>query len=140
MATARERINKLLPALHTRIYRATKGRVGGQLGSANILLLTTTGRRSRQPRTTPLNYFVDGDRIVLIASNGGSDRHPAWYLNITDTPAVTIERNADTQAMTARVATAEEKAALWPRIVDWYSGYGKYQQRTDRDIPLVILG
>ncbi|HUZ09823.1 MAG TPA: nitroreductase family deazaflavin-dependent oxidoreductase [Acidimicrobiales bacterium] len=139
MPTVRDHVNRLLPAVHARIYRATKGAVGGKLGSANILLLTTTGRKSGEPRTTPLNYFPDGDHIVLIASNGGQDRHPAWYLNIVADPAVAIQRHAETESKTARVATAEEKATLWPRITDWYKGYAKYQQKTDRDIPLVIV-
>ena len=129
-----------MPAAHAWVYRATKGAVGSKMGNANILLLTTTGRKSGQPRTTPLNYFPDGDRIVLIASNGGRDHHPAWYLNIVANPAVTIQRHARTELKTARVATAEEKAALWPRIVDWYKGYARYQDKTDRDIPLVVIG
>ena len=138
--TLRDRLNRMLPAAHARIYRATSGAVGGKLGSARILLLTTTGRKSGAPRTTPLNYFTDGDRLVLNASNGGQDHHPAWYLNILANPSVTIQRHAETEPRTARVATTEEKADLWPRITDWYKGYAKYQQKTDRDIPLVILG
>jgi len=139
MATVRDRFNKLLPALHSSLYRATKGKVGGKFGAANICLLTTTGRRSGQPRTTPLNYYPDGARIVLVASNAGQDHHPAWYLNVTANPSVTVQRGPDAVACTARVATPEEKAVLWPKITAWYKGYAKYQAKTERDIPLVIV-
>ena len=139
MATARDRINRLIPSLHASVYRATKGKVGGSFGAANICLLTTTGRKSGQPRTTPLNYFPDGDRIVLIASNNGQDHDPAWYLNIVSNPKVSVQRGGDDVARTARVATPEEKAELWPRITAWYKGYAKYQAKTRRDIPLVIV-
>jgi F420H(2)-dependent quinone reductase len=137
--TVRDRVNRFLPAVHVRIYKASGGRVGGSFGSANVLLLTTTGRKSGEPRTTPLNYFPDGDQMVLVASNGGRDQHPAWYLNLRANPAATVQRKSETLSVTARVASADEKAELWPRIVDWYKGYATYQQKTNRDIPLVIL-
>jgi len=130
---------KAFMSMHTSIYRATKGKVGGKFGAAEILLLTTTGRKSGQPRTAPLNHYNDGGRIVLIASNNGSDRNPAWYLNIRDNPTVTIQRGGEIVTRTARVATPEEKAELWPKIVAWYKGYAKYQAKTSRDIPLVIV-
>jgi deazaflavin-dependent oxidoreductase (nitroreductase family) len=139
MATARSYVNHYVSALHVWIYRATKGAVGARMGAANILLLTTTGRKSGAARTTPVNAFHDGDRIALIASNGGQDHHPAWYLNIVANPAVTVERKGVSETKSARVATDEEKAALWPRIVAWYPGYAKYQTRTSRDIPVVIV-
>ncbi len=139
MPTVRDRINKLIPSLHASIYRATKGRVGGKFGTAEVCLLTTTGRKSGQARTTPLNCYRDADRIVLIASNNGQDHNPAWYLNILSNPEVKIERGAETVTRTARVATPEERAELWPRITAWYKGYAKYQARTSRDIPLVIV-
>ena len=130
---------KAFMSMHTSIYRATKGKVGGKFGAAEILLLTTTGRKSGQPRTTPLNHYNDGDRIVLIASNNGSDHDPAWYLNVRDNPTVTIQRGGATETRTTRVATPEEKAELWPKIVAWSKGYAKYQAKTSRDIPLVIV-
>ena len=113
--------------------------MGGSFGSANVLLLTTIGRKSGRPRTTPLNYFPDGERVVLVASNGGADNHPAWYLNLLADPAATIQRKSETSAVIARIASAEEKAELWPRIVQWYRGYATYQQKTDHDIPLIVL-
>jgi len=130
---------KLFSAAHTGIYRATKGKVGANLGTAKILLLTTTGRKTGRRRTAPLNYYNDDGRVVLIASNNGRDNDPAWYLNIVANPSVTIQRGAETVAATARVASPEEKAQLWPKIVAWYKGYAKYQAKTSRNIPLVIV-
>jgi deazaflavin-dependent oxidoreductase (nitroreductase family) len=140
MSSAADRVQQLVTRTHTAVYRASKGKVGGKMGRVNICLLTTTGRKSGAARTTPLNYVADGERILLVASNGGSDRHPAWFLNIEANPAVTIQRQDATSSMTARVATADEKTALWPKVVAAYAGYAKYQQKTHRDIPLVIVG
>ena len=87
----------------------------------------------------PLTYIPDGDRMVLIASNAGQDHQPAWYLNLTANPTVTVRRGHDTQTMHARVATPDEKAELWPRVVAWWDRYEGYQAKTTRDIPLVIV-
>jgi len=139
MPSAANQVKRLITATHTAVYRASKGKVGGKMGQANICLLTTTGRKSGAARTTPLNYVPDGDRIVLVASNGGSDRHPAWFLNIEANPSVQVQRQNTTSSMTARVATADEKSVLWPKVVESYKGYAKYQQKTSRNIPLVIV-
>ena len=105
-----------------------------------VIDLTTTGRKSGQPRTSILTVPVAEDgRLVLVASRGGDDRHPAWYLNLRDNPEVTVTDRAGARPMRARVASAEEKAELWPRITGSYKGYARYQERTDRDIPVVIL-
>jgi deazaflavin-dependent oxidoreductase (nitroreductase family) len=104
-----------------------------------MLLLTTTGRRSGKRRTTPLGYLPDGDRRILVASFGGDDRHPQWYLNLKAHPEAEIQVGSETQLVRAATATVEEKAELWPRVVELYSGYEGYQRRTTRDIPLVIL-
>jgi deazaflavin-dependent oxidoreductase (nitroreductase family) len=104
-----------------------------------VLALTTTGRKSGKKRTTMLTSPVqDGDAIVVVASYGGDDRHPQWFLNLRDNPDVEITMNGTTRPMRARVASPDEKAELWPRVVEAYRGYGQYQRRTDRDIPLVI--
>ena len=87
----------------------------------------------------PLTYLRDGDRLVLIASNAGQDHHPAWYLNLTANPTVTVRRSDDTRTMRARVATPDERAELWPRVVAWWDRYAGYQAKTERDIPLVIV-
>jgi deazaflavin-dependent oxidoreductase (nitroreductase family) len=127
-------------AFHRSVVRATRGRVGGSLAGMPVVTLETTGRKSGEPRRTMLTApVVDGETVVLVASYGGDSRHPAWYLNLCANPEVAIEMNGRRRDMRARVATADEKAALWPRIVKSYRGYAAYQKRTDRDIPVVLL-
>jgi F420H(2)-dependent quinone reductase len=126
-------------SLHNQLYRWTGGKIGGKAGALPMLLLTTTGRRSGQPRTTPLGYLPDGDRMVLVASFGGDDRHPQWYLNLQAHPDATVQVGPETKRVRATTATPDEKAVLWPRVVALYSGYAGYQEKTSRDIPLVIL-
>ena len=121
------------------MYRLTGGAVGGTIGSNPVLLLTTTGRRSGATRTVPVSYFQDGDNIVLVASNGGADRHPAWYLNITAHPAVEIQIKRQLRSVTATVASPEERARIFADVVARSPGYGKYQRRTTRTIPIVLL-
>ncbi len=129
---------RTVTGLHARVYRLTGGRVGGSMGSAEAVLLTTTGRRSGAARTTPLTVVPDGDRFILIASNGGSPTHPDWYLNLTADPRVRIQRGATVQTMRARTAQPQERQALWDRAVAVYSGYAGYQRKTEREIPVVI--
>ncbi len=127
-------------AFHRSVVRLTGGRVGGWLAGMPVVILETTGRKSGEPRRTMLTApVVDGDTVVLVASYGGDSRHPAWYLNLTAHPDVVLERDGTRTPMRARTATAEEKAAYWPRIVKAYRGYAAYQRRTDRDIPVVLL-
>ena len=131
---------RAVTALALFVYRATRGRIGGRFGRARVLLLTTTGRRTGTRRTIPLGYLEDGGDLVVIASFGGSDVHPAWYLNLAAHPDVEVERRGGpSQPMRARTATPEERARLWPRVVEMYAGYEKYQQKAAREIPLVIL-
>jgi deazaflavin-dependent oxidoreductase (nitroreductase family) len=133
-------VNKVMGGGHALLFRLTKGRVGGRIGAHDVVLLTTTGRRSGQPRTVPLTYLPDDGRLVLVASNGGSDQHPAWFLNLSADPNVVAELHGDeTRRLRARVATPEEKAVLWPRVVAWWDRYDGYQRKTARDIPVVIL-
>lgn len=133
-------IIKAMSRLNTWVYRATGGRIGGKfLRGAPVLLLTTTGRRSGQRRTAPLIYVRDGERLVLIASKGGMDHHPLWYLNLVANPAVEVQIGREVRPMRARTATPDEKAALWPKAVAVYRDYADYQARTSRDIPVVIL-
>jgi F420H(2)-dependent quinone reductase len=122
------------------IYRKSNGRLGAKLpGSrAPICLFTTTGRRTGLARTNPLLYLEDGERVVVVASVGGMSKHPEWYLNVLANPKVTVEIDGDAQAMLALTATPIEKAALWPRLVEMYKRFDKYQARTARDIPVVI--
>lgn len=104
-----------------------------------MLLLTTRGRRSGDSHTVPLLYLTDDDRYVVIASYGGRDRHPDWYLNLVEHPTVRVRMPRFDQPMNARPADAEERARWWPRVLDAYDGYRIYQSRTDRQIPVVFL-
>jgi deazaflavin-dependent oxidoreductase (nitroreductase family) len=125
---------------HEAVLRASGGRVLGRVGRMPVLVLATTGRRTGARRTTVLTApVVDGDRIVLVASFGGDDRHPAWYLNLREHPEVEITMQGSTRRMRARVADDDERAELWPRIVAGYRGYAGYQRRTSRRIPVVVL-
>ncbi len=141
---AQERIGTILVRWMTRIntwlYRLTGGRVGGRFrGGAPICLVPVKGRRWGLPRTVALSYLRDGENVVLVASKGGMSHHPLWYLNMEVHPDVEVQIGSARQPMRARRATAEEKAALWPRLVALYPDYATYQARTTRDIPVVIL-
>ena len=122
---------------HVGLYRKTKGRLGSMKGS--VLLLTTTGRRSGQQRTVPLMGLEHGDGYLVAASAGGDPRHPAWYLNLRDNPQVAVERGAETFGMTARTADADERPALWERFKETSGQFAKYETRTEREIPVVVL-
>ncbi len=104
-----------------------------------VLLLTTTGRRSGRRRTVPLTYLEDARNLVLVASYGGSPTHPAWFLNLEANPEVEVQIGRERRTMRARRGTPEERARLWPRVVEAYDGYASYQRRTCREIPLAIL-
>ena len=117
------------------------GRLGGRLVGLPILELTTTGRKSGQPHTIVLTSPLRlGEAIVVVASRGGDDRHPAWFVNLQDRPDVTVAFAGQAKrAMRARVAGPTERAALWPRVIAAYKGYASYQAKTQREIPLVLL-
>jgi F420H(2)-dependent quinone reductase len=125
--------------VHTQLFRRTGGKIGGKAGKAPMMLLTTTGRRSGKPRTTPLMCIIDGDRYLAVASYGGDDRDPQWFKNLQANPEATIQLGPETHRVRASVATPEEKKVLWPKAVAAYKGYDSYQRKTSRDIPLVIL-
>ncbi len=125
--------------LHRAVYRMTNGRVGASLVGRPMLLLTTTGRKSGEPRTTPLSYLRDGDDCIVVASNNGADRHPAWWLNLEASPKAQIKVGREFWSVDALVANAEEYARLWPLLLDYNPQYAGYKARTDRNIPAVIL-
>jgi deazaflavin-dependent oxidoreductase (nitroreductase family) len=126
---------------HTAVYRATGGLIGQRiLGGPPMLLLDHIGAKSGTKRTSPLAYVQDGDDIVLIASKGGHPKHPGWYHNLRANPDTTIQVGSKRRAVRARVANDTERGRLWPKVVERYGGYSDYQERTDRKIPLVILG
>jgi deazaflavin-dependent oxidoreductase (nitroreductase family) len=131
---------RVMSQLNIWAYRATGGRLGGRfLRGAPVLLLTTRGRRSGQPRTAPLLYLEDGGRIAIVASKGGMSQHPLWYRNLEANPEVEVEIGRERRPMLARVATEAEKRELWPKLVAMYRDYDDYQARTERDIPVVVL-
>ena len=125
--------------LHTAVYRLSRGRLGGKLGNLRILLLTTTGRKSGQPRTVPLVFFEDGERLVVIASKGGDPRDPHWWENLKRDPAAFVQVGAERRRMRARLASVEERARLWPRVKRENPAYAQYESRTTREIPVVLL-
>lgn len=128
-------------AMHRGLLKLTGGRVGWQAGPMPVLELTTIGRKSGQPRSVMLTSPVqEGDTWVIVASRGGDDHHPAWFLNLRDRPDVDVSlQGKPKQRMRARIATPEERARLWPQITAIYKGYAGYQDKTDREIPLVLL-
>lgn len=136
---AKDALARVVTRMHSEVYRRTGGKFAGKAGKTQFLLLTTTGRRSGRPRTTPLNYLEDGDRFVVVASYGGDDRDPQWLRNMRADAAASVQIGARHHAVQGRVATAEEKARYWPQMVEMYPGYDKYQARTSREIPVVVL-
>jgi deazaflavin-dependent oxidoreductase (nitroreductase family) len=125
--------------MHVAAYRLSRGRVGGTVRGAPVLLLDHVGRKSGRWRTTPLLYLADGTNYVVVGSMGGSHRHPSWFVNLRDMEETTIEVDGKSIPVTVRVASAEERSRIWPRLVEMYKDYAAYQERTDREIPLVIL-
>lgn len=125
--------------LNVPVYRLSGGRILGKVNEAPVLLLTTTGRKSGQKRTAPVVYLADGDGYVVIGSNAGHSRTPAWSLNLQAEPAAEVEVGRRRLPVRARVAGGEERADLWRRHNEQYSGFDEYEARTDRDIALFVL-
>ncbi len=128
-----------LLSLHQRLYELTGGRWGHRLGHVQTLLLRTTGRRSGQRRTSALLYHRDGDRFVVVGSKGGSDTAPAWLLNLQANPHVEVQVATKRFPARARIATLADRRRLWPVMAAIWPGYARYQAKTRRRIPLVIL-
>lgn len=126
-------------ALHRRIYSLSGGRIGGRMGGAPNLLLTTRGRRSGKERTVPLLYLEDGDSLIVVASAGGQETHPAWYLNLVAEPDAQVQIGRQVRPVRARTLDAAARAVVWPRVTATYAGYERYAARTEREIPLVAL-
>ncbi len=130
---------KMMSAMHLFWYRLTGGAIGGSFAGRPILLLTTTGRKTGQPRTTPLQYLEDGENMILAASNGGNPRHPVWWLNLESNPGAEVRVRNDRKPVRAEKAEGEERERLWKLVVEMYSGYEEYQKTTQREIPVVVL-
>jgi deazaflavin-dependent oxidoreductase (nitroreductase family) len=117
----------------------TGGRLGGSWGKAPVLLLTTTGRRTRREYTTPLLYLDCGDRLAVVATNNGAPHHPAWYRNLLAHSGAMVRLKDRSLAVEARTASVEERAELWPRLVAIYPNYERDQRRIQRELPVVVL-
>jgi deazaflavin-dependent oxidoreductase (nitroreductase family) len=124
---------------HVRRYVETGGEVGHDWNGVGTLVLTTTGRRSGEPRRSAMIYGRDGDAVVVIASQGGAPTHPAWYRNLTADPSVEVQVRGDRFAATARTAEGEERARLWSLMTSIWPRFDDYQARTERVIPVVVL-
>jgi len=125
--------------IHRLLYRLTGGFVGRRLVDNDMLLLTTTGRVSGRAHTVPLLFLRDGKSLMVIASYGGRDGHPEWYLNLVRQPVVHAQIRGDHLDLLARTASGTERREWWPRVVEAFDGYAVYQSRTEREIPVVIL-
>jgi F420H(2)-dependent quinone reductase len=121
------------------LYRLTGGGIGGRVQSLPVLLLTTTGRKSGKTRTVPVGFLRDGSAYVIIASNAGLPQHPAWFLNLKSHPEATVQVKRQHTQVKAETANPEKRRELWARLMEVAPGYGRYQQRTTREIPVVIL-
>lgn len=132
---------KLMNRTHRVLIAVSGGRIGRSFSGMPVVELTTTGRRSGQPRTSMLTTpYQEGDRTYIVASRGGDDHHPAWYLNLRDHPEVTVSiAGGPAQKMRAEVAGGEERARVWPLITSKHANYAGYQKKTEREIPLVAL-
>lgn len=125
--------------LNVPLYRLSGGRIGGKVGRAPVLLLTTTGRRSGQKRTAPVVYLADGENAVVINTNAGNAKIPAWSLNLQANPEVEVERGRRRYPARARIAEGEERERLWREHNDQYAGFDDYQEKLDRKALVIVL-
>lgn len=140
MATKKDLIFKIVTRIHRGLYDISKGKLAGTTGKMPVLKLTTTGRKSGEKRVTMLTTPVErGDQVVIVASFGGDDRDPAWYKNLQAQPDAEIELRGKTRKVHARIVEGDERTELWTAITKSYSGYGVYQTKTERLIPVVML-
>jgi deazaflavin-dependent oxidoreductase (nitroreductase family) len=132
---------KTMNAVHRGLLKVSGGRLGRRLSGMPVLELTTIGRKTGQPRTVMLTSpLQDGAAMIVVASRGGDDTHPAWFLNLCEHPEVEVAMNGELpKRMHARIASADERARLWPLVVADHANYGGYQRKTSREIPLVLL-
>jgi deazaflavin-dependent oxidoreductase (nitroreductase family) len=121
------------------LYRLSGGRIGGKVGRAPDLLLTTTGRRSGRARTAPVVYLADGENVVVINTNAGNARIPAWSLNLKAKPNAEVELGRERRRVRARVAEGDERAELWRRHNEQYAGFERYEEQLEREISVIVL-
>jgi deazaflavin-dependent oxidoreductase (nitroreductase family) len=137
--TIRAKVVNAFTNANVTLYRRSGGRLGATVKGAPVLLLDHVGRKSGRARTAPVLYMRDGEDLVIVASRGGSDAMPAWWLNLQANPTTTVQIGTERRRVVAREASAEEKAELWPLLVKMYGDYEIYQLRTEREIPVAIL-
>jgi deazaflavin-dependent oxidoreductase (nitroreductase family) len=129
----------LVTRMHRGIYRATSGRLGARLAGLDMLLLTTRGRKTGEPRTVPLACFPDGENRVVVASNNGQDADPGWWLNLLAEPQAEVTLGPETWPVCAALADPDERDRLWPELKRTNPAYSRYEKKTQREIPVVIL-
>ena len=132
---------KMTGKLNVPVYRLSGGRIGGKVGRAPVLLLTTTGRKSGQLRTAPVVYLADGDNVVLIDTNAGNAKLPAWSFNLKANPDAEVELGRKRRQVRARVAEGEEREDLWRKHIEQYAGFDDYKEKLDpdREISVFVL-
>jgi deazaflavin-dependent oxidoreductase (nitroreductase family) len=130
---------RMIGKLNVPVYRLSRGRIGGRVGKGPVLLLTTTGRKSGEPRTSPVLYLADGERYVVINTNAGNAKTPAWSLNLRANPDAEIDVRGKRTKVRARIAEGEERADLWRSHMEQYSGWDYYESKLDREIGVFVL-
>jgi deazaflavin-dependent oxidoreductase (nitroreductase family) len=130
---------RLIGRFHAWLWKLTGGKIGNAVGRSPFMMLTTTGRKTGRERITPVLYLQYGADLIVVASFGGNDMHPAWYLNLERCPEAEVTINGDRRRLFASRISPEEKGLIWPRLIEMYPNFGIYQQRTRREIPLLRL-
>ena len=139
VAVRRNAVTELFWKVHRFLFRVSGGRIGGRVIGMPVLMLTTKGRKTGEPRSNVLTYVPKGRASVVFASNAGEPRHPAWWLNLVADPHATVQRGREVVRVVAREAEGDERAALWNEAVHINAGYAEYEKRTTRRIPVVVL-
>ena len=139
MDRLKPRTIRLIGRLHAWLWKLTGGKLGNAFGRAPFMMLTTRGRKTGRERTTPVLYFQHGADLIVVASFGGNHIHPAWYLNLEHCPEAEVMINGERRQLLAHRVSPEEKELIWPRLIKMYPNFAIYQQRTQREIPLLRL-
>ena len=139
MARLKPRTIRLIGRLHVWLWKLTGGKLGNAFGRAPLMLLTTRGRKTGRERTTPVLYLQNGADLIVVASFGGNDMHPRWYLNLEFCPEAEVIINRERRPIFAGTVSPEERKRIWPRLINLYPNFAIYQQRTGREIPLLRL-
>ena len=139
MARLKPRTIRSIGRLHAWLWKLSFGKLGDAFATLPFMLLTTRGRKTGRKRTTPVLYFQHGTDLIIVASFGGNDMHPAWYLNLERHPEAEAVINGERRSLIAHRVSSEEKQRIWPRLVKLYPNFATYQQRTRRQIPLLRL-